>query len=69
METMIVRTAEAAELLATSPNRILELIKDGEIPAFRDGRCWSIPRTLLQEYVETKAKEEAERRKNGTKKE
>ena len=64
METMIVRTAEAADLLATSPNRVLELIREGEIPAYRDGRNWSIPRTLLQAYVEDRAREETERRRN-----
>ena len=62
MEKLIVRIREAAQLLATSPNRVLELINEGEIKAYRDGKNWAIPLRLLQVYVEERAVKETERR-------
>ena len=66
MEAIIVRISEAAEMLATSPNRVKELVESGELPAYRDSRNWSIPITMIHRYAEDRAIREAEeRRKNG----
>ena len=64
MEKIIVRANEAAKMLATSPNRIMELLESGQLQAYRDGRNWSIPISAVVEYAESRAaKEAAERRK------
>lgn len=42
---------EAAEILRVGTNRIYELLHSGELPAFRTGRMWKIPKDLLIEYV------------------
>lgn len=66
MEAIIVRISEAAEMLATSPNRIKELVETGELPAYRDSRNWSIPVSMIHKYAEERAiKEAEERRKHG----
>lgn len=64
MERIIIRTSEAAEMLSTSPNKIQELLETGKLPAYRDGRNWSIPVASVIKYAEDRAeKEAAERRK------
>ena len=64
MEAIVVRVNTAAEMLATSPNRVKEFIESGELPAYRDGKNWSIPITMIHKYAEDRAiKEAAERRK------
>lgn len=66
MGAIIVRINEAAEMLATSPNRIKELVEAGELPAYRDSRNWSIPVSMVHRYAEERAiKEAEERRKDG----
>lgn len=64
MDKIVVRAEDAAKMLATSPNRIKEILDSGELPAYRDGKNWSIPVTLIHKYAEDRAiKEAAERRK------
>lgn len=64
MEAIVVRVNTAAEMLATSPNRVKELIESGELPAYRDSKNWSIPLSLIHKYAEDRAiREAAERRK------
>ena len=64
MEKIIVRITEAAEMLATSPNKVKELIESGRLGAYQDGRNWSIPVELIHEYAKDRAlKEAAERKK------
>ena len=60
---IVVRASEAAEMLATSPNRIKELLESGELPAYRDGKNWSIPIKLIHQYAESRAIREAEERR------
>lgn len=64
MEKLILSPAEVAESLSTSPNTILAAIQSGEIPAYREGRNWKVPKASLQQYViDRAAKESAERRR------
>ena len=64
MEAIVVRISDAADMLATSPNRIKELIDQGELYAYRDGKNWSIPKSLIHKYAEDRAiNETAERKK------
>ena len=64
MEKIIIRSKEAAEMLGTSPNVVLELLESGKIPAYREGKNWSIPVESVKKYAEDRAeKEAAERRK------
>lgn len=69
MEKIIVRVTEAAEMLATSPNRVKELIREGQLAAFRDGKNWSIPVECVHDYAKVRAlKEAAERKRQWQKK-
>lgn len=64
MEKIIARISEAAEMLCTSPNTIKRILEEGKLPAYREGRCWSIPVTAIKRYAEERAESEAaERRK------
>lgn len=63
MERLIYSATEAAELLGTRPNTIQRLLESGEIPAYRDGKNWKIPKTLLLKYIEDKAIAEAKERR------
>lgn len=64
MEKLIVSATEAAQILGTSPNSIQEALESGDLPAYKEGRNWKIPRTMLEQYVEERAvREAAERRR------
>lgn len=65
MKRLVCTPAEAAEALVTSPDKVRELIQTGELPAYREGRNFKIVISLLQEYIEERAINETERRKNG----
>lgn len=60
---LVVRANEAAEMLQTSQAWVLDELNSGRMPGYRSGRNWSIPVKLLEEYIEEKARSEAERRK------
>jgi len=64
MENLVYTSAEVAEILRTRPNTIIDMLNSGELPAYREGRNWKIPRECLERYIVTKAmKETKERRK------
>lgn len=60
---MVISATEAAEILATRQERVLELLYAGEIPAYREGRNWKIPLTALEEYVAERSAAEARARR------
>ena len=60
---LVCTPSEAAEMLATSPNKVYELLETGEIKAYKQGTAWKIPVELLQEYVIKTAEEQTWRRK------
>lgn len=43
---------EARSVLRIGKNTLLELLWNGEINAFKIGRCWKIPRTALIAYIQ-----------------
>lgn len=63
MEALVYTSAEVAKLLRVSPDRVGRLLEDGEIPAYREGTNWKIPKTLLQAYIENRAMNEAKMRR------
>lgn len=42
---------EARSALRIGKNTLLELLWNGDIRAFKIGKCWRIPRTALVNYV------------------
>ena len=64
MERLVVTPAEAAEMLATSPNKIYLLLESGELPAYRQGSYWKIPVATLSAYIVEKAINESEERRS-----
>lgn len=71
MERLVLTPSEAAKALVTSPDKVRELIQSGELPAYRQGRNFKVPISLLEEYIanraikETEARRLEEGRKNG----
>lgn len=63
MEKLVFTAVEMARALAITDARALELLRSGEIPAYREGKNWKIPKTLLLKYVEDKAIAEAKERR------
>ena len=63
LEKVVISAAEAARMLCTTPNKVLVMLERGEIPAYREGRNWKIPKRLLIMAVEERAIREAEERK------
>lgn len=53
-------------MLRLSPGDIYKKLDEGEIPAYRDKSTWKIPMDTLREYVNSRAREEAENRKKIT---
>ena len=43
---------ETRSALRIGKNTLLELLWNGEINAFKIGRCWKIPRTSLVSYIQ-----------------
>ena len=65
MEKLILTAEEAAKALGTRSDTVRTMLKNGEIPAYREGKNWKIPMKLLQQYVEKRALEETEERRYG----
>ena len=63
MEKMILSASETAEALSIDKGKILCLLDQGEIPAFREGRNWKIPRMSLEAYLIKRAEAEAKMRR------
>ena len=63
METLVYTSSEVAKLLRVRPDLIGQMLEAGEIPAYREGKCWKIPKTLLQAYIENRAMSEAKARR------
>lgn len=56
MDRYVLTPAEAAEYVAIGENKIRELIHAGEIPAVYTGKGWRIPKPLLEDWINQKAK-------------
>lgn len=63
MERIVCTASEAASVLGMRKDTVLRLLEMGDIPAYREGKNWSIPKSLLQKYVEERALKEAQERK------
>lgn len=50
----ILTVEEVCELLYIGRNTAYTLLNSGELPAFRIGRVWKIPRDALMKYIEEK---------------
>lgn len=63
---LVITVSEAAQMLRTRPNWIIERLELGEIPAYREGRNWKIPLKLLESYIENKALAESRGRRESS---
>jgi excisionase family DNA binding protein len=54
-ERLLLRPAEAAELLSISRTRVYELLAGGELPSVRLGRAVRVPATELRRWVEERS--------------
>jgi len=64
MDDVLVYSAiQAAKAVNEAPEKFNKRLERGEVPAYRVGKGWKIPKTLLQAYVEGKAVKEANERK------
>lgn len=63
VEPLVVSAVEAARLIKVDMSKMSALLANGDIPAYKDGWNWKIPKTLLQAYIENKAIEEAKTRR------
>lgn len=52
----IMSVEEVCEVLRMGYNAIYDLLNSGELKAFRNGRCWRIPRLAVEEYIRESAK-------------
>jgi excisionase family DNA binding protein len=50
-ESLLVRIEEAAKLLDLSRRQVRHLVRDGELPGFRVGRDFRLPRLGLEEWI------------------
>ncbi|MDO4486070.1 MAG: helix-turn-helix domain-containing protein [Bacillota bacterium] len=62
-EVLVYTCEEAAKALKTDHETVATMLRRGEIPAYREGRNWKVPKTLLVAYAENRAIEEAKERK------
>ena len=52
----VLTVEEAAEALRIGYNAIYELLNNGKLKAYKNGRTWRIPRTALTQYILVNAK-------------
>ena len=52
----ILTTEEACEALRIGYNAIYELLNNGKLKGYRNGRVWRIPKAAIQEYILTRSK-------------
>lgn len=66
MEKKTFSAGETSLRIGISKSKTLQMLDRGEIPAIRIGRNWLVPEKALDEWLTSRAFEEAaERRKNG----
>lgn len=63
-DVLIYSANEAAKALRTDPNTIYKKLERGDIPAYKEGTNWKIPRSLLAAYIENMALAEAKGRRS-----
>ena len=52
----ILTVEEACEALRVGYNAMYELLNNGKLKAYKNGRTWRIPRAALKEYILENAK-------------
>ena len=62
MATDWITTAQAAELSGYHPERIRELVREGQVEAQKFGTLWQVSRASLLAYVKAAQKSEDKRR-------
>ena len=55
METLLLRPAEAAELLGLCRSKVYAMLAAGELPVVRIGRSVRVPREALHDWVNSRA--------------
>lgn len=63
MDVLIYSANEAAKVLRTDPSTIYKKLEKGDIPAYKEGANWKIPKSLLAAYIENMALVEAKGRR------
>lgn len=63
IETLVYTAQEAAKALKTDNGSFNKRLENGEIPAYKEGRYWKVPKSLLNRYIEEVAIREAEERR------
>jgi excisionase family DNA binding protein len=59
MSSVLVSMEEFQECLGIGKNTAYNLLKSGEIPCFKIGKTWKIPRQGLMDYINAKASTQA----------
>ena len=52
----ILSVEEACEALRVGYNAMYELLNRGKVKAFKNGRCWRIPKVALVEFILSNSK-------------
>ncbi len=52
----ILTVEEACEALRVGYNAMYELLNSGKVKAYRNGRCWRIPKLAVRDYILEQAK-------------
>jgi excisionase family DNA binding protein len=55
MENVLISMKEFQECLGVGKNTAYGLLKSGEIPCFKIGKTWKIPRQGVLDYIKTKS--------------
>jgi excisionase family DNA binding protein len=58
LEPMAVRTEEAARLLDTTPQIVVNMIHAQRLPAFKVGKTWRVPMRAIEEMCNRRAARE-----------
>lgn len=62
-KNLVLTAEETAKVIRESQKSTLIKLETGEIPAYREGSHWKVPRKLLEQYIENKALVETKERR------
>ena len=51
----LLRVEEACEILHIGRNSLYELLRNGELKGFRQGRIWKVPKQSVELYIKERA--------------
>ena len=51
VEKLVLHVSDAASLIGVSAQKVYQMIKNNEMPAYKAGKAWKIPASAVEDYI------------------